>query len=220
MLSGPAGVARICIDIIIFIIIGLSAAHGWKKGLASVLFSCFRWIICIVVAVVFDGPFKEFFTDLTGIDEAIHSRLKVTMSTSFSGNTFFSVIPEQLQGHVEGYQQNIANQIATSVSDVLVRVISFLVLAILIIVITGIIAKLLESRDKESPIGFANGLFGLVFGLLRGVFMVGLLMLIVFSIIGFTDPNAMSPIVSGIRSSYLAGIFYDHNPILIVFDMF
>ena len=219
-MGSPETIARICVDILIVAIIGLSAVLGWRKGLAAVIFSCFRWLICIVVCFVAAAPFQDFLTDKTGLDDSIYNHVKSTLSTTLSGNYFFAAMPEQIQGTATTYQQNMAEQVAISVSDVLTRIVSFLILFLIVIIITGIIEWLLERKDDDSPIGYVNGFLGLCFGILRGVLIVSILMLGVFALIGFANPAAVTPIVSGIRSSYLAGLFYDSNPLIMLFEMF
>ena len=205
MNTSPEFIARICVDILIVALLFVSAVAGWKKGLAAVVFSCFRWLICIVVSLFGALPFKAFLMEKTLLDEKITANVKSVLTSNVTGSSFI---------------QDIAGKAVSSISDLLMSVISLLILFIGIIIITKLIAIALESRNKETPIGFINGLLGFCFGLLRGVFIVGVLMLAVLPALGFIDPRAASPIISGIRQSMLAGLFYDHNPITMIFDMF
>ena len=218
MNTSPEFIARICVDILIVALLFVSAVAGWKKGLAAVVFSCFRWLICIVVSLFGALPFKAFLMEKTLLDEKITANVKSVLTSNVTGSSFISILPKQV--HDSPGIQDIAGKAVSSISDLLMSVISFLILFIGIIIITKLIAIALESRNKETPIGFINGLLGFCFGLLRGVFIVGVLMLAVLPALGFIDPRAASPIISGIRQSMLAGLFYDHNPITMIFDMF
>ena len=218
--TSPEAIARICIDIMIVAIIGLSAVFGWRKGLASVIFSCFRWLICIVVSAIGSYPLKSYIVRNTQFDDAIQEHVKNILLVPGTGNEYFISAPEQIQNAFSGYQQNIASSMALSITDRLMNILSFLLIAVVLIILTRLILLALESRKKRGPIGIFNGILGFLFGVLRGVFIISVVMLALFPILSFTDPQAASPIIDGVRQSTLASLFYDHNPISLLFEMF
>lgn len=218
MNTSPEFIARICVDVLILALLFISGIAGWRKGIAAVIFSCFRWLICIVVALVGTGPAKALLIEKTSLDETIISNVKSTLTSNVLGSSFISVLPEQV--HNSPGIQDIAGKAVSNISDLIMSVIAFLIVFLGIIIITKLISIALESRNKDTPIGFINGFFGFCFGVLRGVFIVGIIMLALLPLIGFIDPRAATPIVSGIRQSQLASLFYDHNPITMIFEMF
>ena len=158
--TGPETVARVCVDIMIIALIGLSAVMGWRKGFASVLFSIFRWIFCIVASILGSYPLKGYLMENTGMDESISTNIKSMLLAPSTGGKFFSTIPEQMQDAFSGYQQSLAARMAMSITDRLMNTISFLFIMIAFILITGLIQLALSRRGKRGPVGMFFPLSG------------------------------------------------------------
>lgn len=218
--SSPETTARICFDIIIVCIFGLSCVLGWKKGLGAVVFSCFRWLICMGVAIIGAYPVRNFLMDHTGLYKSLHSHMEITMNSPLTGNSFFQALPEQIRNSVSSFSESAVQKIADTAAGTTMLVISFFIILIFLLVITKLILLFLENKDKDSAIGFINGLLGFVFGAVRGIIIVCIIMLALYPILSFIDPEAATPVVSGIRQSQIMGLLYDHNPISLFFDMF
>lgn len=215
-----ASIARISFDIIIVCIFLLSGIMGWRKGLGAVILSTFRWLICIAVSIIGAYPVKTFLINHTGLDESIHSHIETTMTSPLTGNAFFDAIPTQFKSVFRDYTENAAKRVADITSDTIMLVIAFLIILVLLLVITKLLVMVLENKDKDDPIGFINGLLGFLFGAVRAALAICVLMLAFFPLLSVIDPEAVSPVVSGIRESYIASLLYDHNPISLFFEMF
>ena len=216
-------IAKYCVNIVLIALVAISAVRGWRNGLAAVIFSCFRWMICIGGAAFAAFPIKKYLIENTTIDDVIVNHVKSTMTSSITGSSFFMAMPVQLRGVFTTYQQNASVKIASSTSETLLKVISFLFAFIVLIIITklfGLLIKFLSRKKKKGAIGIFNAFLGGCFGILRGVFIVSLAMLALFPLLSFADPRAVSPIVNGIRQSEIACLLYDNNPILMLFQMF
>lgn len=211
-------ISKICVNVAIIALLGISAITGWRKGFAAIIFSCFRWLICIVASVFLSYPLKDLIIEKTDLQEALMSHVKTTLTSSITGSSFFSALPQQLRGTFESYNATV--KMATSMTDTLLSVIAFLLVFIVLIIVTKLFEMALSHKKKDDPVGVMNGLLGGAMGLLRGVFIVSIIMLALFPLLSFADPRAASPIVNGIRQSEIAALFYDHNPITMLFQMF
>lgn len=218
--GSPEATARICFDIILICIFGLSCILGWRKGLGAVVFSCFRWLICMGLSVIGAYPVKNFLIEHTGMYDSIHSHMEITMSSPLTGSAFFMALPEQIRNSFTEFSEAAVKRIADTATDTTMLVIAFFIILIFLLVITKLILMVLENKDKDDPIGFINGLLGFCFGAVRGVLILCVIMLALFPLLGFIDPEAATPVVSGIRQSVIMGLLYDHNPISLFFDMF
>lgn len=218
--SNPEVFARVCIDIIVVAIIGLSAIMGWRRGLASVVFSCFRWMICVMAAVFGAYPAKEFLAEKTGLQDTISLQIKSSMNSSVTGNALFETLPEQVTNPFVEYQQNVSARIANSIADTIFTAVAFLLVLLVLIFVTKFFAIALSYNRKKGPIGIINSIFGGAFGLLRGVLLISIVMLALFPILGCADPRAVEPVVAGVRESFFGNLFYDHNPLIMLFEMF
>ena len=220
MASSSESVARIFVDVLIIGTVGLSAVLGWRKGFAAVLFSCFRWLICIAASIIGAFPLKAYLVEKSSIDLVISTKLKAALLSPVSGFQFFSSAPEQMQHAVNGYEQSLAGTIANTLTERMLSVICFLAIFLLLIVVTKLILLALSRKEKKGPIGIINGFLGFLFGALRGAFIVCIVLLAIFPLCSFSNPEGATPIVEGIRASQLASLLYDHNPILIPFELF
>ena len=129
-------------------------------------------------------------------------------------------LPAQLRGMVTEYQQGAALKMTGSLTTTFISIIAFIIIFLGSMIVIKLLIFALSKKDKDDAIGIINGFFGACMGLVRGAFAVCLVMLALFPILTYLDPNAASPIVAGIRESFVAKLLYDHNPISMVFDMF
>ena len=213
-------IARVSFDLIIICIFALSAILGWRKGLGAVIFSTFRWLICVAVSVISAYPVKDFLIKNTETYNNIYSHLETTLTSPLTGNAFFDALPVQTRSVYTEYTVDAAKKVAATLADTTMLVLSFLLVLLVLLIITKLLLILLENKDKDDPIGFINGFLGFCFGAVRGIIILCILMLLFFPLLTVIDPEAVSPVVSGIRQSYIAGLLYDHNPISMFFDMF
>lgn len=218
MNSNPETIAKISVNVAIVALLAISAITGWRKGFGAVIFSCFRWLICIAGAFFASYPLKDFLIDKTDLQTALMAHVKTTLGSSNSGSSFFSAIPQQVRGVFESY--SASSKMASTMADTLMSIIAFLLAFIILIVVTKLFEFALSRKKKDDAIGIINGLLGGAFGLIRGVFVVGLILLALFPVLTFADPEAASPIVNGIRQSEVAALLYDHNPITMLLQMF
>ena len=220
MLSPQDFIPRTFVDYLIIAILLIFGVFGWRKGGAGVLLSCFKWIICIGAAIIGSYPLKGYLIQNSSIDTAISDKLKQILLAPGKGLNFFNSAPEQMQNSVAGYQQSMAGKISLTLSDRILSVLSFLAIFLVLLIVLSLIALAISYKKKKGPIGFINGFFGFVFGLLKGAFVVCVLLVAIFPLLTFGNPEASTPIIEGIRQSQIASLLYDHNPILIPFELF
>ena len=174
----------------------------------------------MIAAVVGAYPVRDFLIANTKMYTNIHSHLETTMSSPLLGSSLFEALPEQMKNSFTEYTSDAAKRIADIATDTFLLVASFFIILITLLVITKLLIMVLENKDKDNVIGFINGFLGFLFGAVRGVIIVCALMLALFPLLSMVDPEAATPVVSGIRQSMLMSLLYDHNPIGMVFDLF
>lgn len=213
-MSGSGMVVNVAICCVILI----SAVFGWRKGFAASAFSCIRWFLCMGVSIFAAGPCRNLLVERTGIDESISSHI-TSVFDSADSSSFFAVIPQQFATNFATLTEETLPKYARIISETLLLIVSFFVILLVLLLLTKLVEKALESKDKDDPIGFINGLFGFVFGALRGVFVISLLIMLLFPLLSFVDPDGSSPLVDNLRNSYIASLLYDNNPISMVLEL-
>jgi len=200
-------------DIFLLVIILISGVFGWRRGLAAAIFSIFRWVICLGVALIGSAPAQAYLDARFGITERIVDKLVTTLTAAVTGRTYYKSIPLQLQKSIENFTQETALKTATQLADTIMHILVFILIFVVLAAITALIGRLLTRKSKDDPIGFFNGAFGFIFGLFRGVILVGLVMLLLFPVMSWVSPSTAATVADNIRQSHFAVILYDHNPI-------
>ena len=207
------------IDICLFIVILISVIMGWRQGIIAAIFNLVRWVVCVGVSLFAAKPVLGLIREHTGLADSFASHVESLFSTSWVGNKFFNLIPEQLRGGVSEFSEESAAKLAANLSETIMLVLCFFLVFVAALIITKIIVSALESIDSDDPGGFTNGLCGGLFGLIRGVLAISILLMIVFPLSSVIDPDASTPVVAGIRESLLCSALYDHNPITYLLEL-
>lgn len=210
--------ASMMVDIAIVFTIMISLALGWSKGFLASVFSFVRWIVCIIASLFLANPAKTWLCLHTGMDESITSHLTEAISSALANNTLFSFVPEHFRMGITDATQATATRLIGSVVDTLILTVSFIIILVLLLILTKLLVMVLENKDKDDPIGFINGLCGSVFGFLRGLLIVSLVMLILFPILSLFSADSASPLLEAINQSLIGSILYNQNPLTIILD--
>ena len=210
--------ASIMVDVAIVFIIFISLAVGWSKGFLASVFSFVRWIVCIIASVFLANPAKDWLCQHTGLDDSITSHLTSAITSAVENNTLFSFVPEHFRMGISDATQETAARLIAPVVDTIILTVSFAIILAILLILTKLLVMVLESKDKDDAIGCINGLCGGVFGRLRGLLIVCLIMLILFPILSFFDPDSTSPLLSAINDSLIGSILYNQNPLTIILD--
>ena len=206
------------VDIAIVFTILISVALGWSKGFLASVFSFVRWIVCIIASVFLANPAKSWFCQNTGLDEGITSHLTEAITSAVENNTLFSFVPEHFRMGITDATQETAQRIIGPIVDTIILTVSFIIILTVLLILTKLLIMVLENKDKDDPIGFINGLCGSVFGFLRGLLIVSLIMLVLFPFFSLFDPDSASPMLDAINQSLIGSILYNQNPLTIILD--
>ncbi len=99
-------------------------------------------------------------------------------------------------------------------SSSIINVLSFITIFVLVILGLNIVGKILEQSIKLVMLGWLNRLLGSLFGLLKAVLILGLILSLtepfILKIIASEEPSTLSPIIQNITNSifpYLESYF-------------
>lgn len=201
----------IVIDIIILAIFLLSVIMGYKKGLVNVIFNVFAFILALVITFILYKPVTSLVINNTQIDESI-------TQTIIEKGTIDSNDSEQ-EGNFEAYIGNYAIETANNTVESLAKTVaentvSVIVMIALFIVsrIIVILLKFLFNSIAELPIiKQFNKAGGLVYGIIRGIVIIYVILAIIFFIVSV---NNNVTITNMIDSSIITKILYANNIIL------
>ncbi len=149
----------IIIDLVIILIIGLSIWLGYRKGLTKSFLKIFNFFIALIISIILFNPISNFIINNTRVDEVIQDSIIAKFSSNEDINEeekennmpaiFNNYIKKEIDNATNIAKDNIikesAKQISTSIINVGVVIIIFLVTRIILIFIkeiANIITKL------------------------------------------------------------------------------
>jgi uncharacterized membrane protein required for colicin V production len=165
----------IIIDIILIAIVAISAILGYKKGLVELGAKLFAGIIAIILTLIIYKPVANMVMSNTGIDEKIENIIIQKTNEIVDDNTPTSD-NKYIQDATEGVANQIKNEIskeqAQSISKNVIYAVSIIIIFIAVKIILTIIIKLLGVVAELPILKQFNELGGLVYGLIRGIFII------------------------------------------------
>ena len=213
----------IIVDIGIIAIIALSTFLGYKKGLIGVAFKIISFFIAIILAFVLCKPVSSYIMQQTIIDDKIEETIENALSNKQvespqeQSNTMGipEVITDYIQKEITNATVQAQNQVATvvakNVTATAINAISFIAIFIILKIVLLVLKLFSEQLANFPIIKQFNKLGGITYGVLRGFFIIYLLL----GIVSFIAPMLVeNRVLVTITNSYLGNAFYQHNLLL------
>lgn len=201
----------IVIDILIVALLALSVFLGYKKGFVSLAIKFCAFLIAILITFVLYRPLGNLIINTTSIDESIedsiYNKVTETMQKDSSGELTSDLIESAKQGMLE----QSARELAINIVYVGTAIVLFIIVRIILIFVNALgnlIAKLPLIKQ-------ANELGGAIYGLLRGMVIIYLVLLIIY-FVGEFYPNNIA--TQSINETTLAKVMYENNLFNVFFD--
>lgn len=191
----------IIIDIILIAIIILSAFLGYKKGLVKLGTKLFAGIIAIIVTIAIYKPISGIIINNTTIDEKIENAI-IQNTTNFIDEN--SQIPDIVTNQV---QNEILPSEAKNIAKNVVYAITAIVLFIAVKIALSIVISLMDFVANLPILKQFNEVGGIIYGLVRGVLIVGIFILLMGV---FIKINPESTLNKNIQDSYLTKKVYEN----------
>lgn len=193
----------IIVDILIILIIAIFSILGYEKGLAKVLIKLLSFVVSIVIALVLYKPVSNVIIKNTQIDEKIKEKITVKiLPESETENTISKSIIDTTNGVVD----NASEQVTIKIIQTGTMIALFLIARIILLVVS----MLSNVIDKIPVIKQFNKLGGTIYGILKGIFIV----LIILAVTALVAPLLGENIISAITNSTIGGFIYNNNVIL------
>lgn len=181
----------IIIDFILIGIISLSAFLGYKKGLVELGAKLFAGIIAIIITIIIYKPIGNIIIKNTQIDEKIENTILektsnvITETPNVSNNEYVQTATDNIANQIKDEMlPEQARNIAINVIYVGSALIIFIIIKLALRFVTAI-ADMVASLPILKQF---NEVGGLIYGILRGILIVGFCILISAIIIN-VNPN-------------------------------
>ena len=164
---------NIVVDLIIVAIILLSTFLAYKKGIITLAIQLVAVVIAIVLTLILYKPVSNVIINVTGIDETIQNAILE------EANNIMTNGEEGSNQVVESIQNNMLPETARTISINIIEGAVILILYIVIRIILRFVTALANLVSKLPILNQLNQLGGIIYGILRGILIVYIILLLV-----------------------------------------
>lgn len=198
----------IIIDLAVILIIALFTFIGYKQGLVKALIKIASFFIAIIIAMILYKPISNFVINNSTIDDNIKNTIvsKINPVNSPDKINIEDGVMEKIVGSTSSTAEEIANAMTIKLIQFSVLVLLFILIKIalmIIIAITDLITKLPGLKQ-------INKLGGTIYGLIKGVVIVYIILAIMYLVSPLIKNNTTDLVDKTIITKEL----YDHNLVL------
>ena len=198
----------IVVDFIIVAIILLSTFLAYRKGLITLAIQLVAVIIAVVLTLLLYKPVSNVIINVTGIDETIQNAILE------EANDIMTNGEEGANQVVDTIQNNMLPETARTISINIIEGAVILLLYIVIRIILKFVTALANLVSKLPVLNQLNQLGGIIYGILRGVLIVYILLLLV-NLSGEIEPQ--NQVYTAVEESYIGKMMNENNVLSVLF---
>lgn len=194
------------LDLIVILVIALFTFIGYKQGLIKVAIKIASFFIAIIIALVLFKPVSTLVINNTTIDDKIENAI-IEKITPEGMKPEDKVETQNLpSGIIKNTNDSIKN-IAETLTTKLIEICTILILYIVARIVLKFIAALATLIEKIPILKQFNKLGGTVYGLVKGVLIV----YVVLAIIYLASPLLKENTSKKIEEARLTKMMYNNN---------
>lgn len=201
----------IIIDLIIIAIIVLSTFTAYKKGLVKLAIGLCSFVISIAITFVLYQPISNLVINVTGIDEAIENSIYEKANDVMEENKKEEGITNEI---IETTKNEMLPETARTLAINIVTGGVIIVLLIVTKIALRFVSALADMVTKLPIISQLNEVGGMLYGLIRGILIIYVVLLIA-GIPAQINPN--NEITKNIEQTQLGKAMYENNILNIFF---
>lgn len=216
----------VVVDLIIVLVIGLSAFIGYKKGLTKCVLKLLTAVIALIVAVVVYKAVADFVIGNTTIDENIQLSLEKIMNNTENNQSedgkliredsgipkpIVEYLNNNVDKNIEAKKEEAVTNVSRSAAIIIVNIACFILIYLLTKVLLKILVVLTDIVTKLPLIKQFNEVGGILYGLIEGVLVIFIIMTIISV---FTPLTGAYEVANVILESHIGSFFYNNNIIL------
>ena len=199
----------IVVDFIIVAIILLSTFLAYRKGLITLSIQLVAVVISILATLILYKPISNLIVNTTNIDETIQNAILEEANDIMSNDENGS---DQI---VESIQNNMLPETARTISINIIQGAVILILYVGIRIALRFVTALANLVSKLPILNQFNKLGGIVYGILRGLLIVYIVLLLI-NLSGEIEPE--NQVYTLVEDSYLGKMMNENNVLDILFN--
>ena len=199
------------VDLIIIGIVLLSTFLAYRKGMVKLAIGLCAFVISIVVTFVLYQPIANLVINVTSIDEAIEDAIYEKANDMLKGDAEEDAITSQI---VEDAKNEMLPETARALAINIVKGGVMVVLFVAIRIALIFVTVLADAIAKLPIINQINKTTGMIYGVIRGILVVYVVLLIL------AIPGKMNPqnsLNTSVEQSILGKVMYENNVLNVFF---
>ena len=205
----------ILMDVVIVAILLLNIIIGYKKGLVKAIVSIVAFLIAIIATLILYRPVSNFIINNTELDDKIKEVIinnndentEEEESTSNKGIDILNQMQETADETKEYAIEVMADNIAIQAIQILTAIILFFAIRIIV----ALLKFLTDGLANLPLIKQFNQVGGILYGVIKGLIIVYLLLTILFFVISINGNGIIS---NAVDNSYITKFLYENNLIV------
>ena len=202
-------IMSIIVDLIIVAIILLSTFLAYRKGLITLSIQLVAVVISILATLILYKPISNLIVNVTSIDETIQNAILE------EANDIMTNGEEGSNQVVESIQNNMLPETARTISINIIQGVVILILYVGIRIALRFVTALANLVSKLPILNQFNKLGGIIYGILRGLLIVYIVLLLI-NLSGEIEPE--NQVYALVEDSYLGKMMNENNVLDILFN--
>ena len=207
----------IIFDIIIVAIFALNIFVCYKKGLVKLAVGLIAVLVAIILSVILYKPVSNLIIKNTEVDKKIENLIieNFSANTEDGGETRYVGLIDYLEKYANDAVTKTQNEIVYETAGTMaVKITNIIVLLAIFIIARAVLVLLTFVSDAITSLPLikqCNEVGGIVYGIIKALLIVYILLAMVFLIILISGNSTISNLVS---TSYITKFFYNNNILL------
>lgn len=207
----------------VVVVLALSALYGYKRGFIHIVLSMVAMLVTFILAGLLTVPVSAMIKSATPLYENIEKSVsQLVEENNVDVNSISKLgLPKSIEEKImEGAGEAISNfndYLVDTISDMLLKAITFFGLIIIIYIIVRIVIVVFDFISRLPVINSINKTGGLVVGIVQGLLVIWIACLVVTA---FSDKAWAQEVFRQINDNALLTFIYDNNPIIYIVTKF
>ena len=207
------------IDILLILVIALSAFIGYKKGFVKVIVKLGTFLIALVLAFLLQSSVAKFIGEDIGFKNTISTTVQNKLSDYAKSKeddkkTDIKMLEktiDEINTAAEEKKAEVIQKWANNIADFILKGLSFIIIFFTVAIVMGILSLILNTVVKLPVLNTLNG----VLGLGSAVILMAFRIMILLTIIYFMSPlEIVEPVINYINTSCITKLLYENNIIV------
>lgn len=207
------------IDIVLILVIVLSAFIGYKKGFVKVIVKLGTFLIALVLAFLLQSSVAKFIGEDIGFKNTISTTVQNKLSDYAKSKeddkkTDIKMLEktiDEINSAAEEKKAEVIQKWANNIADFILKGSSFIIIFFTVAIVMGILSLILNTVVKLPVLNTLNG----VLGLGTAVILMTVRIMILLTIIYFVSPlEIIQPVINYINTSCITKLLYENNIIV------